>query len=67
MAMSARSGTITLLLLLALCRPACAASDPYAGILNGPATRAEVNEANRLWADAGPKNARPYATWRGHS
>lgn len=50
--MPARPGTI-ILLLLALCRPACAAPDLYAGILNGPATRAEVNEANRTSGECG--------------
>ena len=52
MAMSDRSRAVVALL-LALSRPACAATDPYAGILNGPATRAKVNEASRLAGGCG--------------
>ncbi len=56
MGMSARiasAATLALALALALSGPAGAAPDLYAGILNGPATQAEVNEANRVSGGCG--------------
>jgi hypothetical protein len=52
MAMFARALPVFALLLV-IAPPAHAAPDPYAGILNGPATQAEVNEANRTSGGCG--------------